>query len=235
MSVLEPRVGAQYVTAGGTVWSFGAGLHSQMQTPYLYASSPAPYGSGRGSACDPQCQHGLHQERTHRGGYDPPLGDLWTMKAEAYFQHLYDIPVADTTTAWGAPNMSYSSYPQCGRRIHRLFPDTLVNGGTRPKLRRRTHPRPGVPRRVVHAVHGKLFDAQYTGADGIYRNTDFNGRDTPGNALASKEWKLGTSLSLVTGAKCTMAGGRWYGGVDTEQSDLLRELVWDDHAQHPAV
>ena len=25
-----------------------------------------------------------------------------------------------------------------------------------------------------------------------------------------------------------MVGGRWYGGVDTEQSDLLRELVWDD-------
>ena len=42
MSLLEPRLGAQYVTAGGTVWSAGAGLHSQMQTPYLYASSPAP-------------------------------------------------------------------------------------------------------------------------------------------------------------------------------------------------
>ena len=74
---------------------------------------------------------------------------------------------------------------------------------------------------------GSVFDAQYTGADGVYRNTDFNGRYA-WNALASKEWKLGTSLSLVTGAKCTMAGGRWYGGVDEEQSDLLRELVWDD-------
>ena len=65
------------------------------------------------------------------------------------------------------------------------------------------------------------------GADGVFRNTDFNGRYA-WNALASKEWKLGTSFSLVTGAKCTMAGGRWYGEVDEEQSDRMRELVWDD-------
>jgi len=148
------------------------------------------------------------------------------MKAEAYFQHLYDVPVADTTTAWGVNNVSYSIL-NAGSGFSRLFPDSLVNKGQGRNF--------GVELTLARAFRdgwfilftGSLFDAQYTGADGKYRNTDFNGRYA-WNALASKEWQLGTSLSLVTGAKCTMAGGRWYGGVDESQSLVQRELVWDD-------
>ena len=225
-SLLEPRLGAQYVTAGGTVWSAGAGLHSQMQTPYLYASSPAPYPQDGSPLPTPNAGMDFTKSVHSVVGMTRRLGDLWTMKAEAYFQHLYDIPVADTTTAWGANNLSYSII-NAGSGFSRLFPDTLVNEGKGQNY--------GVELTLARAFRdgwfilftGSLFDAQYTGADGQYRNTDFNGRYA-WNALASKEWQLGTSLSLVTGAKCTMVGGRWYGEVDEAQSDLLRELVWDD-------
>ena len=226
ISLLEPRLGAQYVTAGGTVWSAGAGLHSQMQTPYLYASSPAPYPSNGDPLAMPNANMDFTKSLHTVVGMSRRLGDLWTMKAEAYFQYLYDIPVADTTNAWGAANTSYSLI-NAGGGFSRLFPDTLVNAGQGRNY--------GVELTLARAFRdgwfvlftGSVFDAKYTGADGIYRNTDFNGRYA-WNALASKEWKLGTSFSLVTGAKCTMVGGRWYGEVDTEQSDLLRELVWDD-------
>lgn len=225
-SLLEPRLGAQYVTAGGTAWSFGTGLHSQMQTPYLYASSPAPYPSDGSPLVTPNANLDFTKSLHTVVGMSRRLGNVWTMKAEAYYQHLYDIPVADTTTAWGANNQSYSLI-NAGGGFSRLFPDTLVNAGQGRNY--------GVELTLARAFRdgwfvlftGSMFDAKYTGADGIYRNTDFNGRYA-WNALASKEWKLGTSMSLVTGAKCTMVGGRWYGGVDTEQSDQLRELVWDD-------
>ena len=225
-SFAEPRLGAQYVTAGGTVWSAGAGLHSQMQTPYLYASSPAPYPQDGSPLSTPNASMDFTKSVHSVVGMTRRLGDLWTMKAEAYFQHLYDVPVADTTTAWGANNVSYSIL-NAGSGFSRLFPDSLVNEGQGRNF--------GVELTLARAFRdgwfilftGSLFDAQYTGADGQYRNTDFNGRYA-WNALASKEWQLGTSLSLVTGAKCTMVGGRWYGEVDEAQSDLLRELVWDD-------
>ena len=225
-SFAEPRLGAQYVTAGGTVWSAGAGLHSQMQTPYLYASSPAPYPQDGSPLPTPNASMDFTKSVHSVVGMTRRLGDLWTMKAEAYFQHLYDVPVADTTTAWGANNVSYSIL-NAGSGFSRLFPDSLVNEGQGRNY--------GVELTLARAFRdgwfilftGSLFDAQYTGAEGQYRNTDFNGRYA-WNALASKEWQLGTSLSLVTGAKCTMVGGRWYGGVDEAQSDLLRELVWDD-------
>ena len=71
------------------------------------------------------------------------------------------------------------------------------------------------------------FDARYRGADGVLRNTDFNGRYA-WNVLASKEWELGTAWRLVTGLKATMVGGRWYGPVDEEASLAMREIVFED-------
>ena len=231
-SLLEPRLGAQYVTAGGTAWSFGTGLHSQMQTPYLYASSPGPDPlalpgpDGRAPLAMPNQNMGFTQSLHTVLGMSRRLGSLWSMKAEVYWQELSNIPVADLSTEWGMSNTSYSLI-NAGGGFSRLFPDTLVNEG-----RGRNK---GVELTLARAFRegwfvlltGSLFDAQYTGADGVYRNTDFNGRYA-WNALASKEWKLGTSMSLVTGAKCTMVGGRWYGGVDEEQSLIQRELIWDD-------
>ena len=89
-------LGAQYVTAGGTVWSAGAGLHSQMQTPYLYASSPAPYPQDGSPLPTPNASMDFTKSVHSVVGMTRRLGDLWTMKAEAYFQHLYGVPVADT-------------------------------------------------------------------------------------------------------------------------------------------
>ena len=118
-------------------------------------------------------------------GMSRRLGAFWSMKAEAYWQELYNIPVADTTTAWGANNLSYSLI-NAGGGFSRLFPDSLLNEG-----RGRNK---GVELTLSRAFRdgwfllftGSLFDAQYTGADGNYRNTDFNGRYA-WNALASKE------------------------------------------------
>ncbi len=235
-SWLEPRFGAQYVTAGGTAWSFGTGLHSQMQTPYLYASSPGPDPlalpgpDGRVPLAMPNQTMGFTKSFHTVFGMARRLGELWSVKSEVYWQELRDIPVADPSTAWGMRNMSYSLI-NAGGGFSRLFPDTLVNNG-----RGRNY---GVELTLARAFRegwfvlftGSVFDAKYTGADGVYRNTDFNGKYA-WNALASKEWKLGTAMSLVTGAKCTMVGGRWYGGVDEAQSLIQRELVWDDASRN---
>lgn len=226
--LLEPRVGGQWVSRGGAVWSAGSGLHSQTQSPYLYATSSGV--AADGTLIMPNQRLGLTRSWHNVIGLTQRIGSLWTVKTEAYFQYLFDIPVADLGSAWGRENTSFSAI-NAGGGFSRLFPDTLVNEGTGRNY--------GVELTLARAFRdgwfclltASVFDAKYKGADAVLRNTDFNGRYA-WNALASKEWNIGTAWKLVTGVKATMVGGRWYGPVDEVASTLQRELVFDDEGRN---
>jgi hypothetical protein len=223
-SLFEPRLGMQWVSKGGTVWSAGSGLHSQIQSPYIYASATTTEVSGQLNM--PNQELGFTRSIHNVIGVTRKLSDLWTLKMEVYHQHLFEIPVADLTTDWGANNGSYSLI-NAGGGFSRLFPDTLLNEGTGRNM--------GVEMTLSRAFRegwfmlltASVFDAKYKGADGVSRNTDFNGKYS-WNFLASKEWKLSPSLGLVTGLKATMAGGRWYGPVDDDASLAQREIIFID-------
>ena len=223
-SLFEPRLGMQWVSKGGTVWSAGSGLHSQIQSPYIYASATTTEVSGQLNM--PNQELGFTRSIHNDIGVTRKLSDLWTLKMEVYHQHLFEIPVADLSTEWGANNGSYSLI-NAGGGFSRLFPDTLLNEGTGRNM--------GVEMTLSRAFRegwfmlltASVFDAKYTGADGVSRNTDFNGKYS-WNFLASKEWKLSPSLGLVTGLKATMAGGRWYGPVDDDASLAQREIIFID-------
>jgi len=223
-SLFEPRLGLQWVSKGGTVWSAGSGLHSQIQSPYIYASATTTEVNGQLNM--PNQELGFTRSLHNVIGVTRKLSDLWTLKLEVYHQHLFEIPVADLTTDWGADNGSYSLI-NAGGGFSRLFPDTLLNEGTGRNM--------GVEMTLSRAFRegwfmlltASVFDAKYKGADGVSRNTDFNGKYS-WNFLASKEWKLSPSLGLVTGLKATMAGGRWYGPVDDDASLAQREIIFVD-------
>ena len=223
-SLFEPRLGMQWVSKGGTVWSAGSGLHSQIQSPYIYASATTTEVNGQLNM--PNQELGFTRSLHNVIGVTRKLSDLWTLKLEVYHQHLFDIPVADLNTDWGANNGSYSLI-NAGGGFSRLFPDTLLNEGTGRNM--------GVEMTLSRAFRegwfvlltASVFDAKYKGADGVSRNTDFNGKYS-WNFLTSKEWKLSPSLGLVTGLKATMAGGRWYGPVDDEASLAQREIIFID-------
>jgi len=223
-SLFEPRLGMQWVSKGGTVWSAGSGLHSQIQSPYIYASATTTEVSGQLNM--PNQELGFTRSLHNVIGVTRKLSDLWTLKLEVYHQHLFEIPVADLSTDWGANNGSYSLI-NAGGGFSRLFPDTLLNEGTGRNM--------GVEMTLSRAFRegwfmlltASVFDAKYKGADDVSRNTDFNGKYS-WNFLASKEWKLSPSLGLVTGLKATMAGGRWYGPVDDDASLEQREIIFID-------
>ena len=223
-SWFEPRLGMQWISKGGTVWSAGSGLHSQLQSSYLYASATNTTSSGPLNI--PNQNLGFTRSVHNVIGMTQRLTDLWTLKLEAYHQHLFDIPVADLNTEWGRNNGSYSLI-NAGGGFSRLFPDTLVNDGTGRNV--------GVEMTLSRAFRegwfvlltASVFDAKYKGADDEPRNTDFNGKYA-WNFLASKEWRLSQTFALVTGLKATMAGGRWYGPVDEDASQAQREIIYVD-------
>lgn len=224
VSWFEPRLGIKWVSSGGTVWSAGSGLHSQAQSSYIYAAATATEETGNLNM--PNQKLGFTRSLHNVIGLTSQLSDLWTLKLEAYHQYLFEIPIADISTVWGANNGSYSLI-NAGGGFSRLFPDTLVNGGEGRNI--------GLEMTLSRAFRegwfvlftASVFDAKYEGADGISRNTDFNGKYA-WNFLASKEWKLSSNIGLVTGLKATMAGGRWYGPVDDEASLVQREIIYID-------
>jgi hypothetical protein len=69
-----------------------------------------------------------------------------------------------------------------------------------------------------------LFDAKYTGSDGVERNSDFN-TNYAFNALIAKEWKVGKRGIFNAGGKVTMAGARRYSPIDQARSIKEREYV----------
>ena len=217
----EPRLGVRFEPGGKSAFSAGLGLHSQTQAPYLYAGADGTLPDG--SLNLPNTRMGPTRSAHAVFGYTRLLTPLWTLRFEAYAQHLFDIPVEAQPSSFSLVN--------AGAGFSRFFADTLVNTGTARNF--------GLEATLSRAFRngwfllftGSLFDAKYTGSDGVLRNTDFNGRYAA-NLLASREWTLGTGWLFVTGFKSTFVGGRWYGPVDLEASNLQREVVFEDAARN---
>ena len=91
LSAAEPRVGARYELTNTSALTFGAGLHSQAQSTYLYYGRPrlrsdndyTEYNNGMGFT---KAVHIV-------GGYQKLLGKRTLFKAEAYYQSLFGIPI----------------------------------------------------------------------------------------------------------------------------------------------
>jgi hypothetical protein len=216
LSAFEPRLGMAY-RGRRVTWTGGLGMHSQLQPSYLYAGST---GAGPdGTLRTPNAAMGMTRSLHAVAGGGWALGPDIRVQLEVYQQWLWNIPVDVAPSSFSLING--------GSGFSRLFADSLVNEGVG---RNR-----GIEVTVSRAFRqgwfalftGSVFDARYAGSDGVWRNTEFNGRYAF-NFLASREWRLGPQWGWVTGIKGTTAGGRWYGPVDTEASAEAREIIFQD-------
>lgn len=219
-SPVEPRIGASYQLNEKSRLSFGAGLHSQIQSPYLYFYGMTSEGR------DPQ-EHNLNMGLTKSIHYvlsfDQMVGKDIRIKAEAYFQQLYNIPVEDRISSFSLVNT--------GSGFSRFFPDTLVNEGTGRNLGAELTVEKFFTRGYYFLLTGSVFDAKYKGSDGVLRNTTFNGRYAF-NALFAKEFTIKDKNAFQLSGKLTYAGGRWYGPVDTAASSQALEIIYASETQN---
>ncbi len=216
LSPIEPRLAFSYQLSENQKISLGTGLHSQIQSPYIYFYGqpvtdqiPQPHNLGMGLT---KSAHAVL-------GYDWGISKDLRLKAETYYQHLYNIPVSKTPGSFSLIN--------AGSGFARLFPDSLVNEGTGRNFGVELTLEKFFSKNYFFLLTGSLFDAKYKGSDGILRNTTFNGRFAV-NALFGKEIQIGKASGLGLGAKATYVGGRWYGPVDTLASAALLEIVYAD-------
>ena len=216
LSPIEPRLGLSYAPDARQRFSAGYGLHSQMQPGYLLFYGATTNGH------DPQEQNkGIGFTRTHHWvlGYERRLGRRIRLKAEAYYQWLFDVPVSVAPSSFSLVNT--------GAGFERFFPDSLHNKGTGYNQ--------GIELTLEHAFTkgwyglftASLFDAQYRGSDGVWRNTSFNGKHAF-NLVLAREFTTKKKSVISIGTKLTYAGGRWYGPVDRDASAAAQDVVYVD-------
>lgn len=149
--------------------------------------------------------------------YAVRLSESTRLKAEPYYQSLYDIPVD--------PNSPFSVLNYNGYVLNKR----LVNEG-----KGRNY---GIDLTVERHLSegwyalfsGSLFKSEYRGSDKVWRNTRMDRRFIV-NALAGKEWMVGRRKKNVFSANLRLSyqGGDCYTPIDLEKSQENQGIQVDE-------
>ncbi len=211
---IEPRAGLRYSFKEDQSISIGGGMHSQLLPLYIYFSS-AYIGNGK----TVETNKNLDFTRSTHGviAYDVNIGKNARIKAEAYYQYLYQVPVKQRPGYFSSLNL--------GADFNSPNVDSLVNKGTGTNYGIEFTLEKFFSKGYYYLLTASLFESKYKGSDNIERNTAFNGNYVA-NFLAGKEFKIKQRHTFAIDIKCTTAGGKRYVPVNLQQSQLQgREVL----------
>ncbi len=206
----EPRLGFRYQINSKQSLNLGIGMHSQIQPLYTY------FYILPGNNKPHNLSMGMNRSNHYVLGYDLAFGKAMRFKAETYYQELYAIPVSNKSSSFSLLNS--------GAGFSRFFPDTLVNNGTGYNYGVELTLEKFFTKGYYYMTTLSLFEAKYSGSDGVLRNSDFN-TNYAFNGLFAKEYKVGKKNTLNVGGKFTMAGARRYSPMDTIETLKQREYI----------
>jgi len=223
-NAVEPRIGLRYTTRKGNGFSLGAGIHNQLQPLPVYFTNQ-PNGT-RSSNYELDFTRSFHLV----AGYDRFLTPDLKLTLETYYQWLDQVPVESFPSTFSMLNT--------GADFGTPDEFNLVNEGNGRNYGLEITLEKYFSRQYYALLTTSLFNSEYKGSDGEWRNTAFNGRYVV-NLLAGKEFKVGKKDNvLVFDAKMTTAGGRYYTPVDVAASMAAGEEVLDESRafaeQYPA-
>ncbi len=208
---LEPRFSVKYQFKANQSLAFGTGLHSQLLPVYQYfLQDDNGY----------QYNRNLDFMRSFHlvAGYDVFFKKDIRIKAEAYFQLLYSLPVDTYATSYNMLNE--------GSGFDRFFPGKLTSKG----LGRNMGVEFTLEKFFTHnwffMFSASLYDSRLQGGDKRWYNSDFNGNYIL-NALGTKEFKWGKKRlnTIGVGGKITFGGGQRYTPYDTVLSQLHEDPI----------
>lgn len=211
---VEPRAGLRYALTENQSLSLGGGMHSQVQPIFMYFNSTRLPDGGY-----LQTNHDLGFSRSAHAvlAYDRNFSRHMRLKAETYYQYLYEIPV---TIAPG----TYSGLNE-GADFGVTNIDSLVNKGTGRNIGMEITVERFYNKGYYFLVTGSLYDSKYKGSDGVERNTAFNGNYTL-NVLGGKEFAIGKKNVLEFNSKVMLAGGKHYTPINFDASVAAHDAVY---------
>jgi hypothetical protein len=204
---VEPRLGLRYQQSPVQAFTLGGGLHSRMEATMTYL---AKVEDAEGRVTRPNERLGLTRAAHAVIGYERMLAEDVQVKAEAYYQYLYDQPVEnDRTSGFWLGN--YDGW---------FTTRTLVNEGRGYNAGVEV----SAEKFFTRGWHGmatlSVFEATYKAMDGRWYHSRFD-LGTVGNVLAGKEWKLKRTDKdrvITAGVRYSVMGGQWSTPIDLEAS-----------------
>ncbi len=220
--VVEPRAAVSWQARPNQRWSVAYGLHAQtIPSPILFFDEEITPGITAKTNKD------LNFMKSHHFvlGYDRNLGQNWRLKAETYYQSLFDVPVSSTP----------SSYSIINEGSDFVFEEegSLVNEGEGSNLGVELTLEKFFSKGYYLLMTTSAFDSRYKASDNIERNTAFNS-NLVFNFLFGKEWKFGPDgkNAWTFDTKLTTSGGQPFTPVDLEatRANAGREVRQDNIA-----
>lgn len=210
-SNVEPRFSLRYAFSPGHALSLGGGLHSQLQPLEIYFYETEGQRTNKNLTAT-RAWHAVL-------GYDVQLAEKLRLKAETYYQHLFDAAVERLPTSFslltagegfGFPNEANLVNAGLGR-----------NYGVELTLEKYLH------KGFYFLFTQSLFSSKYRGSDHIWRNTPFNSQYVT-NVLAGKEWTLKPGFNIGVDSKLSYAGGQWYTPFDVPATVAAKYAVYQE-------
>lgn len=212
-ATVEPRAGIKWQPHAAHTLGLAYGLHSRLERLNYYFGTDA---SGA------QPNRDLDFSKAHHlvGSYAWQLSDRFQVKAEAYWQGLYAVPV-----------IADSNFSFINLQNDWFFNEALVNEGKGRNIGLDISLEQGLQRGFYWMLTASIFDARYQGGDGIWHATRFN-RNYLLNLLGGKEWQIGTKKRDLLGInlRASYQGGDRYTPFNTALSQAAQDVVYD-HTQ----
>jgi hypothetical protein len=203
---LEPRLGIKWQITPSQNVSFGAGLHSRVESLSTYLYSEQLPG---GESYLPNKNLDLTKSAHFVIGYGLQLNENLHFKTELYYQHLYDVPVENNT----ASSLSLINWSNWFPSVHLVNEGRGRNYGVEMTLER------FFEKNYYFLLTGSAYQSSYTAMDGIERDSRYDA-GYASNFLFGKEFKFGETKNNTIGinTKISLIGGNRYTPIDLAAS-----------------
>lgn len=210
---IEPRLGIRQQFNKKQSIGFAYGLHSRLEKLNYYFNNSLVTG-------ERSVNKNLDFTKAHHFvlSYDWNVTDLIHFKAEPYFQQLFSVPV-----------ISNSSFSFINLQDDWFFAEKLENTGEGRNYGLDITFEKYVSKGYYYLLTGSVFNSEYKGGDGVWRNTRFN-RNYAVNFLIGKEWQVGKNKQNVfsLNTRFTYQGGNRYSPINEATSKASKDIVFDE-------
>lgn len=213
---IEPRTGLEWTVNAAHSLSLGFGKHSQMQPASVYYLQYDDTVSNQ--FLQTNLETGLTKANHYVLGYTWNINTNIRLKAESYYQHIYNVPVS--------PSLPEFSMINAGEFFNIPTTDSLQNTGKGRNVGVELTFEKFLKDGYYILFTTSLFDSKYTGYDGVWRNTAFNSNYVF-NLLAGYEFKIKSGIFITLDTKTVYSGGKRYIPVDLAASIQNDELTYD--------
>ncbi len=218
---VEPRMGMNFQPSDRSSFSFGYGLHSQLQPlPIYFLETDLKNGEFV------RTNESLDFTQSHHlvAGYQYQFSPDIRLKTEIYYQHLFNVAVEKHPSSFSMLN--------AGADFGIPNVDSLVNQGLGRNHGLELTLEKTFSQSSYFLVTASIFDSKYQGSDGQWRNTAFNSQYVF-NGLFGKEWKMGSNNRILAlDLKSTLAGGQYITPIDLNASIEAQEAVFERDRAH---